>query len=191
MNNKSVATVITVTAVLMTLTACSNLTGIGGSASLSCPRPDGTTCKPVTEVYRDSAIGTKRVAGDVNGATVTLPKSAAALPQLPTASAASVVERNMPLRTPPRVLRAWIAPFEDSDGDLFEGMRVYLHLDAGRWSIEHQREAASRGFAPLKPPAKSISKDAPATPTTSMVPGTLPGNETMQKITAEGDKNAQ
>ena len=34
--------------------ACTNLSGIGGSSSYSCPLPKGGHCKPITQVYEDS-----------------------------------------------------------------------------------------------------------------------------------------
>jgi conjugal transfer pilus assembly protein TraV len=41
-----------------------------------------------------------------------------------------------PLRTPARILRIWLAPFEDTDMDLHDQKYVYMTIHAGRWVLE-------------------------------------------------------
>ena len=64
----------------------------------------------------------------------------------------------MPLRSAPRVMRVWIAPYEDADGDLNDQKFLYVQVDSGAWNIEHQRELATRRFAPLKAAAPARSQ---------------------------------
>ncbi|MCB2008638.1 MAG: type IV conjugative transfer system lipoprotein TraV, partial [Rhodoferax sp.] len=45
------------------------------------------------------------------------------------------------LRASPRVVRLWIAPWEDADGDLHEASFVHVVIDTGRWLIERVRPA--------------------------------------------------
>jgi hypothetical protein len=58
-----------------------------------------------------------------------------------------------PLRSLPKVLRIWVAPFQDSDGDLHEEHRMYLQVDSGHWMIKHHEEEIRNAFAPLHAPA--------------------------------------
>jgi conjugal transfer pilus assembly protein TraV len=57
-----------------------------------------------------------------------------------------------PLRTQSRVLRVWIAPWEDSDGDLNDQSYSYLVVDSGRWMIDQSRRNIANEYAPSKPP---------------------------------------
>lgn len=65
---------------------------------------------------------------------------------MPTASAVPIGA----IRTEPTIIRIWIAPWEDADGDLNDQGYVYLQIDAGRWLIEHNREQIRRTFAPTQ-----------------------------------------
>jgi type IV conjugative transfer system lipoprotein TraV len=50
--------------------------------------------------------------------------------QMPTPNA------GMPLRIPERVLRIWVAPFEDEEGALNDQKYVYLTVQKGGWQVE-------------------------------------------------------
>jgi hypothetical protein len=60
-----------------------------------------------------------------------------------------VIGNYRPLRSKPKVLRIWVGPFEDSDGDLHEEHRMYLQVDDGHWLIDHHVEEIRNAFAPL------------------------------------------
>jgi conjugal transfer pilus assembly protein TraV len=55
------------------------------------------------------------------------------------------------------VIRLWIAPWEDADGDLHEASLVHVVVDTGRWLIERVRPAPRSKLdlaaPPLTPPA--------------------------------------
>jgi conjugal transfer pilus assembly protein TraV len=68
-----------------------------------------------------------------------------------------------PLRSAPRILRIWIAPYEDSEGDLRDQSHIYVTVDRGRWQIEHTRRAIQERFAPIR--AVSPSSGPPAAST--------------------------
>jgi conjugal transfer pilus assembly protein TraV len=69
---------------------------------------------------------------------------------------------SQPLRSPPRVLRLWIAPWEDSDGDLHEASTVNVLIDHGRWLVERVRPTPrAPRMGVTTPPATS---PAPTTP---------------------------
>ena len=72
------------------------------------------------------------------------------------AGAADIV----PLRTPSRVLRVWIAPWEDTAGRLHVPGYTYAEIEPRRWSIG---EGAATGGLQLKP----LTQPAPPTPPVS------------------------
>jgi conjugal transfer pilus assembly protein TraV len=57
------------------------------------------------------------------------------------------------IRSTSRVLRVWIAPWEDSDGDLHEEALVHVLIDTGRWLIEHVRPAGRSRVDAVTPPS--------------------------------------
>lgn len=60
------------------------------------------------------------------------------------------------IRSDPTVIRMWIAPWEDADGDLNDQGFVYLQIDSGRWLIEHNRAQIRKEFAPQRMPLVSV-----------------------------------
>jgi conjugal transfer pilus assembly protein TraV len=77
------------------------------------------------------------------------------------------------LRTAPRVLRLWIAPWEDSDGDLHEASTVNVLIDHGRWLIERVRPAPRGPRMGVTPPAAPSAAPASAPPG-AQAPGLSP-----------------
>lgn len=54
------------------------------------------------------------------------------------------------IRSEPTIIRIWVAPWEDADGDLNDQGYIYLQVDSGRWLIEHNRAQIRREFAPVR-----------------------------------------
>ena len=63
-----------------------------------------------------------------------------------------------PLRSQARVLRLWIKPWEDADGDLYDQGYVYVQVDGGRWMIDHVQRQIREAYAPLKAPPKPAAE---------------------------------
>jgi len=59
---------------------------------------------------------------------------------------------SMPLRSPARVLRLWVKPWEDADGDLMDQVYVYVPVDNGRWLVDHTQRQIRDAYAPIKVP---------------------------------------
>ncbi|MBL8528849.1 MAG: type IV conjugative transfer system lipoprotein TraV [Burkholderiales bacterium] len=171
----------------LALSGCaSSLSGVGGTERYACKAPEGALCTSVSGVYANSIHGAFRPAESrlprassappsVYGATPLTPENAA------TADTAGTPLRR--LRSNARVLRVWIAPWEDSDGDLHEASTVHVLVDTGRWLIEHVRPAKGRrvdGVAPPPPlvqeaaPAKTPSDPLPAGDVLPPAPGSAP-----------------
>lgn len=142
----------------------SSLSGVGGTERYACKAPEGALCTSVSGVYANSLHGAFRPAERQ------LPRASSAPPAAygatPPDSATASDSAGTPLRrlrSNARVLRVWIAPWEDSDGDLHEASTVHVLVDTGRWLIEHVRPATGTrvdGVAPPPPPL--VQEAAPA-----------------------------
>lgn len=78
-----------------------------------------------------------------------------------------------PIRTPAQVMRIWIAPWEDSDGDLMVSNYVYTELEPRRWMIGKSAPTLSPSLIPLqieqRPPEKPPERE-PAGPELQSLP---------------------
>jgi conjugal transfer pilus assembly protein TraV len=139
-----------------------NMSGLDASSNYSCPAPPGVVCKPMSEVYRSrtpslseqpaalaakAEVKAKETSEDIQILNSTLP------------AAPFVIGDYRPLRSQPKILRIWVGPFQDSDGDLHEEHRMYLQVDSGHWMIAHHEEEIRNAFAPLH--ASPTAKNAP------------------------------
>ena len=66
----------------------------------------------------------------------------------------------MPLRSPARVLRLWVKPWEDADGDLMDQVYVYVPVDNGRWLVDHTQRQIRDAYAPIKVPRTAQATDS-------------------------------
>jgi conjugal transfer pilus assembly protein TraV len=140
------------------LVGCS-ASGLDAKTSFACKAPDGVTCMSVSGVYETSRQNA--LPGQLPGASSTAPKAEtpAGAPQ-PTrqnvgtdavpAPRRPPLTSCTPLRSAPRVLRIWLAPYEDSEGDLRDQTHIYVTVDRGAWQIEHTRRAIQDRFAPVR-----------------------------------------
>ena len=92
-----------------------------GSSQYGCPAPAGGLCRSVSEIHASDFEAVESVSarpplfrdGTVRGK---------AAPELDVG------------RTPPRVLRAWLAPYVDADGDYIGEQRIRIVVDVGEWT---------------------------------------------------------
>jgi conjugal transfer pilus assembly protein TraV len=85
------------------------------------------------------------------------------------------IEDPTPIRTPAQVMRIWIAPWEDSDGDLMVSGYVYTELEPRRWMIGKSAPTVSPSLIPLqieqRLPERSLDRDQAGSETEGMLPG--------------------
>lgn len=139
------------------ITGCANM-GLGEKQYACAGRPDGFTCKSALEVYEltdsdawrndieieresdDKARGTQR---EISVASAIAPAvDRPALPEMNTGT--------IPLRTPARVLRIWIAPWEDEGGDLHMPGLVYTEVENRRWQVGLPEPSERDAIRPLQ-----------------------------------------
>jgi conjugal transfer pilus assembly protein TraV len=146
-----------------------------GSGALGTPAANTTSHRPVVRSGADapasnaSAVGPRPAPPSAHPAP-----NGTATTGSPTASPGeATVSSTAALRTAPRVLRLWIAPWEDSDGDLHEASTVHVLIDHGRWLIERVRPAARAPRMGVTPPAAPSAAPASAPPG-AQAPGVSP-----------------
>lgn len=188
------------------LAGCGSVTGLDGSSEYGCQAPEGVKCQSVSGTYHNALANNlpaqRKPASDAAApaASTTTAWRTASVSQVPAppvgagssaAGAAIPVPLGAidlgslgasPLRSGPKVVRLWIKPYEDADGDLHSESYVYLQIDNGRWLVDHvQREVRER-YAPVRlptaaqAPRPAIAPAAPAAPTApSPGPAVMPG----------------
>jgi conjugal transfer pilus assembly protein TraV len=165
---------------LLPLGACMNMSGLGGDSKYACKAPEGVACDSVSGNYANAihnnlpgqrakrSAALRKEAFEAN-----LPESALPSPSSVAPGDADTAVTPSPLRSQARLLRLWIKPWEDADGDLYDQGYVYVQVDNGQWLIDHVQRQIRDAYAPLKAPPKSTTEataepnaatNAPATP---------------------------
>jgi len=147
---------------LPTLSACVNLAGLEGNSEFACKAPDGVVCTSVSGVYTNARAGA--LPAQQSQAQAKAPHADAGegdpKPYGATVSVTSTPAPGTPLLSPPKVLRLWLAPRLDEDGDLHDASYLYVMWDRGEWQIEHTRRQIQRQFTPVSAPIASGAADA-------------------------------
>lgn len=160
--------------VSMLLGGCaSTMSGLDGGSQFSCKAPDGVTCSSLSGVYAN-AVANNLPALQKNGKSGNDEK--------PLAGRNEIIGRaptsGEPIRTQPKVLRIWIAPWEDAEGDLHDQSYIYVVADPGRWLIEHNQKRIIDRYRPTFVRAEAgQAAQKPANQSTQVSPGgfILPG----------------
>jgi conjugal transfer pilus assembly protein TraV len=172
--------VLTLVAITVTLSGCGNLSGLDASEKFACSAPDGVTCMSVSGIYanakannlpgmhkrEDLADGKEQDSKSREGKPTVLteartvarnyndPENTVSLASVtPKTSPKSMSAPNSgaPVRTPERILRVWLAPFEDQEGDLHDQKYFYVTVNSGAWTIEANRVNIRSQFQQVYP----------------------------------------
>ncbi|RQX95006.1 type IV conjugative transfer system protein TraV [Burkholderia stagnalis] len=156
-----------ITATVAVLSACS-FSGLDAQSKFACKAPDGVVCDSMTGSLANLQAGNVR--------STRTSQAAANAPTSKTPAQGAVLARPLfsgsPIRSAPHVVRAWIAPWEDADGDLHDQSYLYLTTDTGRWLVEHNQRrirdlyrpavggtvaAAASASPKAEPPASAVA----------------------------------
>lgn len=74
-------------------------------------------------------------------------------------AAMEALSSGQPIRSAPRVLRVWMAPFEDADGYLHDQRYLYVTVHNGQWLIEANQAYIQRQFQPVFQLGRSNASD--------------------------------
>lgn len=160
-----------IVALLLPLTACVNMSGLGADSEYACAAPEGVACESVSGTYANAVhhnLPSQRrpqaapaqtagpapsPAGSANAPGNAAPPPRPALGALALTDASSFAAHA--LRSQARYLRLWVKPWEDIDGDLFDQAHVYVQVDHGHWQIDHVRRHIREKYYPLRPPVSA------------------------------------
>lgn len=129
----------------------------GCAVKYGCPAPDGVTCKPISDVYT-SSLSAKESSADPSQAKTKNGKGSPAKTALPAAESqpGPPPKSASPIRSAPKILRVWITPWIDAEGDLHQEGYLYVVVDPGKWAM---------GLPEVEPeavPKRMIAPDNPA-----------------------------
>jgi conjugal transfer pilus assembly protein TraV len=168
-------------AICISVSACANISGLGGSAEYGCKAPKGVRCDSVSGNYYNAIqnnLPTQRQHRQANATDSVIAShpqpAAAATGNVPSSTATAPVTLTVsPLRSQARVLRLWFKPWEDADHDLYDQGFVFVQIDNGRWLIDHAQQRIRDAYAPIRPPhSAALSPPVPTSPADPPLSGT-------------------
>lgn len=140
------------TGLFLLLGGCAGLTGTGGSSKLACKAPDGVTCSSLSGVYANALAGNLPGLQQKHGKEASHASNSYASTPKGKVSKAEIVgetpSSGMPIFTKPEVMRIWVAPWEDAEGDLHDQAYMYVVANDGRWAIEHNEKQIMNRYMP-------------------------------------------
>lgn len=157
----------------LSLTGCSTLSGYDGSSSFSCKAPDGVSCSSLSGVYANATLNnlpglqtnkdkSEKVSKEENSS-----EGMTAQPTAPGGHQPDITGKPLnsgdPIYSPSKILRVWIAPWEDEDGDLHDQSYVYMLANYGRWMIEHNQRRIMDQYQPTNLSTGTVAADSQAT----------------------------
>ena len=129
------------------LTGCAgSLSGYGGSSTFKCAAPEGVSCNSISGNYSNSVAGNDLTAVRGTNNVKTERYYDKSSPYNP--NNRFTPDSGSPVRTQSEVMRIWIAPWQDNDGDLVDQAYTYVTLNEGRWLIEHNRKQIMDEYQP-------------------------------------------
>lgn len=178
----------------LSISACANISGLGGSSEYGCKAPQGVRCESVSGNYYNALknnLPSQRerreahAASNLNPRTPAVHAESAAATNAPTLGK-TTTDTASPLRAQARVLRLWFKPWEDADRDLYDQGFVYVQIDNGRWLIDHVQQRIRDAYAPILPPrSAALPSAAPTKPADPRFSGSgTPGSHSGPSATA-------
>lgn len=145
------------------LTGCSTF-GVGNSEYACQGMPEGVQCMSARDVYEatnDGQVPRSISAAEAAQGVTSVPASVATAQVdgsagdrdaafINTYVAPYLPDKPIPIRTPAQVMRIWVAPWEDANGDLNATGYLYTEIEPRRWVIGDQAPAASPTLRPLQ-----------------------------------------
>lgn len=150
--------------VVTVLAGCSSL-GVGSSDYACQGMPGGVQCMSTRDVYEatnDGNVPRSISAEDARDGVTSVPAQVAAgaysagdsdsreAAFVNTYVAPNLPDRPIPIRTPAQVMRIWVAPWEDKNGDLNVTGYLYTEIEPRRWVIGDAAPEKSPVLHPLQ-----------------------------------------
>jgi len=107
-------------------------------ATFTCPAPEkGITCTPISKVMNIYKAGIEKTSKDEVKKQEETKQTTQLTPKI---TYEKQTFENVPIRIPPKIVRIWITPYEDEDGDFNQGTYVYTEITEGRWTLGEKVE---------------------------------------------------
>lgn len=155
-------------AACFSISACANISGLGGSSKYGCKAPQGVRCESVSGNYYNAIknnLPSQRERREEHASPRTLAAHVESAAAKAPALGKTTTDTTSPLRAQARVLRLWFKPWEDADQDLYDQGFVYVQIDNGRWLIDHVQQRIRDAYAPILPPrSAALPSGAPTKP---------------------------
>ncbi len=144
---------------ILLLGGCS-FSGLSGSSQFACKAPEGVNCNSVSGVYANSLENNlpsqqkgkkEKASEDKDGYfqnSTDKPRAIKASLSVPGGVIQDSSADVMPLRSDPKVIRIWIAPYTGAEDEFHDQSFIYTVVDDGRWLIERSREKIRAQYAP-------------------------------------------
>lgn len=144
------------------LAGCASALNTADREKFSCPgMPAGVMCKSPVQVYRDTdgrdSLAAEPVENSVGPDAVGKPALQALSPPLFIASSPPA-SLPLPVLEPAKILRIWIAPWEDGKKDLHWPSYLFTEIQPRKWSFGKTEFTGSR---PVVPHLMAISSAQP------------------------------
>lgn len=135
--------------------------------------PNSPICKSAVQAYKATDVANPKYPMDAEGSDTSPLAAAPSVPETQgvTSTLSPKVQDPSAVRTPPKVLRIWIAPWEDSDGDLQAPSYVFTELEPRRWIIGNPSGPSVPTLKPLQVAARKSAQ----TPNPDALPEPLKG----------------
>jgi conjugal transfer pilus assembly protein TraV len=121
-----------------------------GKSEFSCPGGvDGVHCMSAREVYKATAANDYVRPQNSDDADA---KDSGEKPRIPVKSSAvpvPTIEQPIPIRTQAQVMRIWVSPWEDDDGDLHADGYIYTEIEGRKWNLGDRFKAPNPVISPL------------------------------------------
>lgn len=149
---------------VLMLSGCS-LLSVGESEYGCKGMPEGAKCMSTRDVYAMTNNGNvptqvawkKDQGGTTDPGNKAVSASAGAVQSSPGENsvvsnyvAPALPDRPVPIRTPAEVMRVWIAPWEDENGDLVVTGYLYTEIEPRRWVIGERNVSSQPTLRPLQ-----------------------------------------
>jgi conjugal transfer pilus assembly protein TraV len=139
------------------LSGCANFSGLDGSSKFSCTAAPGVNCQSMTGISQNAEAGNLPFQRGKKQDTTREDNSDASPDYAPdrlkkkkmSPAYMRAIHSGEPLRQAPLVLRIWVAPFEDEDGDLHDQSIFYTQVHDGRWMIDSTQALIRAQYRPL------------------------------------------
>lgn len=138
------------------LSGCASLTGLDAESNFSCAAPEGVSCDSMGGVYANmgknggvSAKHKKKAEYSYLGGVSYEERNKAGTDSYGRRPMTYGLNSGIPIRTQPKIMKIWIAPWQSVDRTLYDQSYAYIVVDYGDWVLAHNKNNIIDKYAPI------------------------------------------